>query len=473
LLYLPHFDPDNLNSLQNLRGFVSKIAPIFIGLSLMSSEYDYACEVSNYLRNHFPSIPIIWGGIHPTIDPESCSPFADWVCIGEGETMAIEAANAIVSGQNLNEVLSLCYREDGRIVKNPLSPRLNNLDDIPYFDHISKYSYLQKTDGTIRTVDIKLFKQEARYQGRMYELMTSRGCTFSCTYCCNNFLSQLYPSGKIRRRSIENIIAELANAIEQNPEISVVHFQDDAFLSCNERYLEDFSFAYRNRIGLPFIIHTIPAYVTRNKLRLLKACGLSWFNMGLQSGSDRVNRDIYKRGSTKDQFLEAAELVREFRIAGKYDVILDNPFENEGDRIETIETLIQIPKPYLLQLYSLVYYPGTELHKKALQECPDEMENIYKKNYLHYRPNTLNRLTASAIYLPAKFIKKLLFLYKKNPNRNGIFNIVFSIYRIFLLPYCKLKTFFKVLKLANGGSFIKAILSIPMYLSEMIFVIKM
>ena len=469
LLHLPYFDPNNLNLLENLQSFVSKTAPIFIGLSLMSSEYDCACDLSNYLKKHFLSIPIIWGGIHPTIDQESCFPFADYVCVGEGEKVAIDVANAIVSGQNVNKVLSLCYREDGQMVKNPLSPRFDNLDDIPFFDHVPKNSFLQKADGTISIIDKKLLRQEARYQGRMYELMTSRGCAFSCTYCCNNFLSQLYDSKKIRRRSIDNIMAELVNAIEHNPEISVVHFQDDSFLACSRKYLEDFCVAYRNRIRTPFIIHTMPIYVTRDKLRLLNECGVSWLNMGLQSGSDRVNKDIYNRGSTKDHFLRAAELVKEFKIAGKYDVILDNPFENECDRIETIETLIQIPKPYLLEFYSLAYYPGTELYKKAIQECPEEMESVYKKDYKRTMPNTLNELTALAIYLPGKFIKLLLFLYKGNTDRNYNFKIAFSICRIFLMPYYKFKTLFKVLKLANRGSYIKTIMSVPMYFTEMVF----
>jgi len=263
------------------------------------------------------------------------------------------------------------------------------------------------------------------------------------------------------------------NAIEHNPEISIVHFQDDSFLSCSKKYLEDFCVAYRNRIRTPFIIHTMPIYVTRNKLKHLNECGISWLNMGLQSGSDRVNKDIYNRGSTKDHFLRAAELVKEFKIAGKYDVILDNPFENECDRIETIETLIQIPKPYLLEFFSLAYYPGTELYEKAIQECPEEMESVYTKKYLQYKPDTLNVLTTFANYLPGKIIKRLLFMYKGKTDRNYNFKIAFSICRIFLVPYYKFKTFFKVLKLANRGSYIKVIMNGPMYFTVMVFEKKM
>ncbi len=68
LLHLPSFAPNNLNSLESLKSFVSKTAPIFIGLSLMSIEYKKACELSNYLKKYFPSIPIIWGGSHEKLN---------------------------------------------------------------------------------------------------------------------------------------------------------------------------------------------------------------------------------------------------------------------------------------------------------------------------------------------------------------------------------------------------------------------
>ena len=46
--------------------------PNLIGLGFMSSLYPIASEVTRRIKERFPNIPIIWGGIHPTSDPEGC-----------------------------------------------------------------------------------------------------------------------------------------------------------------------------------------------------------------------------------------------------------------------------------------------------------------------------------------------------------------------------------------------------------------
>ncbi|MBN1303450.1 MAG: cobalamin-dependent protein [Anaerolineales bacterium] len=472
LLLLPKVRADKPEEMEQLRYFVNQVTPFFIGVTLMSHEYGDARDVSIFLKEQFPEIPIIWGGIHPTIEPETCFPYADYVCIGEGEQTTLDFAEALTCGNDPKSIQNLCYMEGDQVRRNLLRPYVENLDEIPYYEHLPRQTFLQTSDGNISPLGRKLFKQAARYQGKMYEVMTSRGCAFSCTYCCNNYLSQLYGGKKIRRRSIANIISELENALSRHPEISLIHFQDDAFLSCGEKYLEDFCLTYKEKINLPFIVHTIPVYVTEKKLRLLKESGLNWLNMGLQSGSDRVNNEIYKRKSTRDHFLKAVNMVKKFDIAGKYDVILDNPFENISDRIETIETLIQIPKPYLLEFFSLTYYPGTELYERALQEYPDQMESAFKKNYLKYQRNTLNELSVMAVFLPKRLMVWLLSAYQEKGEQDQGFNVIFFLIKTFLVPFFKLKSFVEVLTLSYGGSFTNAVMNVPMYLKEIFFVRK-
>ena len=461
LLHLPYLDFTKDHVLGSLRDFVTQIDPIFIGLSLMSIEFRDSCRISQYLKEYFPSIPIVWGGIHPTIEPESCFPFADYICIGEGERTILDLANALICGQHIEKVLNICYRENGQLIRNALYPQIENLDDLPLLDHIPQNSYLQMSNGDIIAIDKDVYRKEARYQGQMYELMSSRGCAFSCTYCCNNFLSKLYTSKKIRRRSIEHILSELRHAVTEYPEITSIHFQDDSFLAVNEDYLVDFCLAYKTHINRPFIIHTIPTYVKRNKLRILKEAGLQWLSMGLQSGSDNICRNIYKRYSFRQDFLNAAELVNEFHIAAKYDVILDNPFESKEEQLETVETLMLTPKPYLLEFFSLTFYPGTELYEKAMKECPKRVEDSRKKDFLDYKQNTLNRLTILAIYLPRRVMKALLKLYKAN-DQSLMFRM-FLIFSSFICFIYKPIMLFKVLIISSGHSFKKTLSYIVMY----------
>ena len=57
-----------------------------------------------------------------------------------------------------------------------------------------------------------------------------------------------------------------------------------------------------------------------------------------------------------------------------YDVISCNPYETKEDILATIRLLQKIPKPYFLSVNNLIFFEGTPLYKKA-------MEDGYLKTY--------------------------------------------------------------------------------------------
>lgn len=461
LLHLPNFNPDS-DHLKDIKQFVSEVSPLFIGISLMSLEYYNARELTEYLKNNFRSIPIIWGGIHPTICPEMCLEHADYVCVGEGEKTIMDFANAIKSNEDARSINNLCYVENGQIRKNTLYPIIENLNDIPSYDHMAVNSFIQGVDGLIVPIDKKVFKKYARYRGTIYSIMSSRGCPFSCTYCCNNFILGLYKTKNVRRRDVENVISELEKAVNDNPEIEYINFQDDCFLSCDAEYLNEFCKSYTEKIMKPFIIRAIPIYVTQDKIRYLKDAGLSWISLGLQSGSDRVCREIYKRGSLKSGFLKAAGIIKDFKIAASYDVILDNPFEDERDKLETIQTLIETPKPFYPMILSLSFYPGTELYERAEKECPGIGEEYLRKEFYTYSKSTINNITRLSMFLSEKFMNKIVHLYRKD--RMGLrFRAILIIANILSAIIFEPISYFRVIKLSQGGSYIRTLAVLPNY----------
>lgn len=465
LLYLPNFNSHDSQTLTNISRFVRETAPAFIGISLMSVEYYLARDLTEYLKSNFKSIPIIWGGIHPTISPETCLNYADYVCIGEGERTVFDLAEAIKSGRSLKTVNNLCYIENGQIKKNTLYPLIDNLDEMPFYDHLPVNSFIQEKNGKIAPINKKVFKQHARYRGTTYSILSSRGCPFSCTYCCNNFISNLYQTKKIRRRSTENVIRELEKAVKDNPEIEYINFQDDCFLACNDEYLKEFCKIYKARVDKPFVVRSIPIYITLTKIKYLKEAGLAWISLGLQSGSDRVCQEVYKRKSLKADFLKAARIIKDFNIAAFYDVILDNPFENEEDRLETMQTIIETPKPFYPQIFSLSLYLGTELYQRAKQECPEKIEDSFKKDYLAYHQNTINNLIRLSAFLSEKFMNKIVYLYQCN-QKGMKFKIVLLIAKAWSFIILEPLTYFRVIKLSQGGSYIRTLAVIPNYFKE-------
>lgn len=451
ILYFPHFSPRY--SLKNINQFISELNPQLIGISLMSVEYLRAKTLTNYFKKEFSSIPIIWGGIHPTTDYESCLDYADAVCIGEGEKVIVEILKKIEKAEDCFNVKGVYFKKDGNIIKNPLEPLIEDLDALPFIEHKPTNCWVE-VKGDILPLSNKLFRRHARYYGKFYSIIGSRGCPFSCTFCCNNYISNLYKTKKVRRRSVTNIVNELRYTLKNHPEVEYINFQDDSFLSCSREWLNDFKEEYFKHIGKFFIIRAIPIFVKAEKIQILKEAGLSWISLGLQSGSDRVCKEIYNRQSTSNDFLRAAKIVKDHRIAAFYDVILDNPFESTKDKLATIRVLSRTPKPFYTEFFSLSFYPGTEILFRANRECPEKIENVYEKEYFTYKNNFLNRLTKITPVLNKRIIDYLIKgYYKQNYWDSIILYILYFFSTVFLEPL----NYFRLVRLSVRGSKLKAI----------------
>ncbi|MBU2102260.1 MAG: B12-binding domain-containing radical SAM protein, partial [Candidatus Omnitrophica bacterium] len=396
ILYLSMFKGNNFRESESLRRFVQEMNPGLVGISLMSTEYHAARDVTMLLKDRLGSVPVIWGGIHPTLSPNECLAYADYVCMGEGEKTLLDIANALDRGLDLKDIRNLCYLGEAGMIKNSLYPYIKNLDDLPLCDCIPVNSFIF-TGTRIEKLGRKNFSRFARYSGRVYSIMKSRGCPFSCRYCCNNALRRIYTDNPIRMRSAENVIKEIEHVLRDCPKIEYINFQDDCFLASPENELREFCDLYKQRVKKPFVIRAIPTFVTKDKVKMLQGAGLSWMMVGLQSGSDRVCKEVYKRHISRSDFFETVTILNDCNLPATYDVITDNPFETERDKLETVETLMKLPKPFYLQCLSLVLYPGTELFEEAQSAFPQYCEQYYTKDYqitCRDRVNDLIRIAA-------------------------------------------------------------------------------
>jgi radical SAM superfamily enzyme YgiQ (UPF0313 family) len=461
ILYLPHFNPSHRQQLENIKKFLFEVNPSFIGISLMSTEYRNACQFSRFIKGLSLSIPIIWGGIHPTISPRNCLDYADYVCIGEGERTMLDIANALNKHECIKDINNICYLKKGSVQINTLYPLIQNPDVTPIYNHIPCNSFIQ-VDGNIVQLNKRAYIKHDRFSGRIYTIMTGRGCPFSCTYCCNNFISRLYHSNKIRRRNIPNVMRELEVVVRCNPEVEYINFLDDSFLACSSDYLREFCKVYKERIGKPFVVRVNPDYITTDRLGVLKDAGLSLLQVGFQSGSERICKEVYKRKISNADFLKAARIIKDLNIAVLYDLILDNPFETKVDRLETIETLMRIPKPYFLQPYSLVFYYGTELYEKAKVEFPECESDYIDKSYLALHKNTVNNIIILSSVVNKIYMRKILYLYKHYPKswKLRIFLFIINLLTIFIfIPI----NCFRVTKLSQRGSYVKTFKALLKY----------
>ena len=392
-----------------------------IGVSLMSCHFDNAILITRYLRKRL-SCPIIWGGIHPTIRPFECLNYADMVCVGEAELSLSMLMEKMSNGESWKSISIPGILKQGKQVGQFLpGPILEDLGELPLPDYDLEHQFILYEKNQIVQLDKNLL---ARCLGYFYRTTCSRGCPYACTYCCNNALNKIYKRKlPIRQRPIEDIIEEIETAKKSIPGLIAVIITDDAFFAQSQKRIERFSEEYREKINLPFEALTTPVTFTKSKAEALLKAGMYSTGVGIQSGSLRT-RVLYNRYDTIDQILSVGDVVSQIvketkkKMKVRYDFIVDNPWENEEDIEDSLRLALKLKRPFDLILFSLTFYPGTELYEKARREeiIWDDLNQVYRKSQLTPSRSYINALFQLLTLGMPKFLVKLL-LGKHIPRR--------------------------------------------------------
>jgi len=390
-----YFDLLTKEQLEELVGHCKGM--LAVGISVLTTHYlNRAIQVNDYLRKSI-KVPIVWGGVPVICDPEYYLNFADYVCVGEGEYFMEEFLRNIQNDETLNKARGMAYRSpNGKMIQTPSIP-LIDINDIPLPLYELEYHYLLKeTLVSLKDDPRPLIGQIAK---RGYSIFSIRGCPFKCSFCCNNTLSTVLKGQKIlRKQRPDLIIKELLSAIELVPEINKVWFEDDDFFCRTDGELEELMGLYKKEINLPISIFATIKHTNERKLNILKHNNIKieCIKIGLQSASRRVNREIYRRPFNREEYLEKLPMLSQREIPIIVDIISDNPFENIYDKIESLNFFIQLSSnlkeikdvnKYLIYMdHKLMFYPGTELYNRSLNE------GVISKDYIS--DTLLKRTTA-------------------------------------------------------------------------------
>lgn len=403
-----------------------------IGISLMTDQFHKAVQITQKLKARL-EVPLIWGGVHPTMSPEECLEYVDMICIGEGEGAMVELADKLADGEDFYETRNIWFKRKDTIIRNKMRPLIQDLDSIPAADYELEEHYIL-SEGHVLKADASLLQKHYR---PYYITIPSRGCPYSCTYCCNNRFNRMYPGQKtIRKRSLDAVVNELEVIMRKLPFLSEIWFDDDSFFLYTEEEIRNFSQSYKVRIGLPLRIGgATPLTITRKKLALLVDGGLIRVRMGIQSGAERTKK-MYHRRHTNQEVAAAVKIINEFRecVLPTYDVIIDNPWEDENDLIETLRFMARLPGPYRLGLFSLNFYPGTELFDRAVKEglISPKSKDYQPKVYYHFKETHLNRLflLLAECALEGKIPTRMLFALTNNwVRRLKLHRLLYSLFR--------------------------------------------
>ena len=265
-----------------------------VGFSSMSAHAMSVKNVIRALRKKTAKTPyIVWGGIHPIVDPDDAIQDADAVCTGEGEFPFEILLNKLQNKQDFHDTPGFWFNTPNGVVKNANMPLITSEQmttfPFPFFQDGENIYKDGKGFVEIDLMDIY------NNNGMIYRTTWSIGCPFKCSYCVNTvFLNNDKEYRKLRHPTPRYIIDEIKRAVDRVPFTNVI-FQDDGFLGINLEDLREFCRLYKQEIDLPFGLNGVfPGFVREEKMKILVEAGMKRFSMGIQSGSPRILK-FYKR----------------------------------------------------------------------------------------------------------------------------------------------------------------------------------
>ncbi len=342
-----------------LVSFLEREKVTHLGFYLMTATLRPYARLVRALREGGYKGVILAGGVHPTLCPvESLVDGADYAVQGPGE-LPLEM---ILQERAPETIPGLVWRRDGQTVVNEQAGEQKiDLDALPF--PLFRFDRDQiLVDGKLRRLTWRRHTQYCSWDGRYYDMATSRGCVFRCAYCCN------VNGAPVRRAGVEHVIAELKSLRAREPRIAGVNIQDDSFFTGSEAWLKEFCTRMKAEIGLPFIVRMSPAFVTKERIELLKAGGLEYVTMGLEASS-RLNKQVFNRNETPQSYLKAARIILDSGVYLSTDILIHNPYEKEEDLREIAQTLNALPRPnWGVVGLSLTPFPNTPLYARCVKD---------------------------------------------------------------------------------------------------------
>lgn len=381
ILYFKKFNSINPKSatdieIKLLLDLIKEVKPSYIGMSIMASLYlNSVYMVTDAVKQNF-DIPIIWGGVYPTLFPEKALDYADYVIRGEGEEAFVELLDFLKSDSDISNILNLAYKNKyNEVVVNDIRALKERLDELGYPEIGGEGKYFIYNNS--------ISQGDPQLKDMVYEMSASRGCPFACSYCCSINLKRIYTNkGKyVRFRSVESVINELLEAKKRIKSLKAIHFWDEIF-SDDPKWIDEFKVRYKKDIGIPFKIWGHPLKINKYTIDALVKAGLYQIVVGIQSGSLRVRKDVFNRTESQEEIIESSKILSDAGVPRViYDFMLQHPFENTEDLIDTYNLCIQLKHPFELQIHGLNFLPGTDIADKAVKEGFFTKEQLEKIMY--------------------------------------------------------------------------------------------
>lgn len=337
-------------TIDEIHSRLAELKPDVVGISCNYSPlHNPTLQIAAMVKSEF-GIPVIVGGNHATAMAEymlSCSDNIDFIVCGEGEVILPDLLEALQHSAQLSNVKGISYREANSIASTPNAPLMANLDKLPmpayHLLPIDKYN--------------------------RYNIMASRGCPFSCSYCASNVIFKR----NVRYRAPKSVVDEIEYLL-QNYGKRHFWFSDDTFVS-NPKYTSALLDELMKRdLDITWSCLTRVDIVTKDLLEKMRNSGCSYISYGVESGNQKMLDKIGKE-ITVNEVLITLKLTAEVGIRQYGFFIVGFPGESWETVMDSYKLIYQ-SKLDGAAFNILIPLPGTRLMNELLEANLVKLDEI-------------------------------------------------------------------------------------------------
>jgi anaerobic magnesium-protoporphyrin IX monomethyl ester cyclase len=374
--------------------------PLLVGMvvfghqpSASTQQMAAAGEVCRAIKRVRPEQKIIILGGHVAALPESTlrEEAVDYACNGEGPVTVHQLLVALQGAEDplLSGIEGLVWWQDGEVKNNVPAALIKDLDmDL----HGNAWHLLPM--GKYRAHNWQCFGDlESR---RPYaSIYTSLGCPFKCSFCCIN---APFGVNRYRMRSPEAVVNEI-DLLYHKYGVRTIKIIDEMFV-LNDQHVTGIcerlsakSYARDLNIWAYARVDTVKP----ERLESMRAAGIRWLALGIESGSEHVRDGAEKSFDEKD----IIEIVRQIQAA-RINVIGNFIFGLPDDDLETMNKTLDLAKDLnceFANFYSAMAYPGSPLYSTALDRgwaLPQSWTGFSQHSY-DCKPLPTEKLSAAEV----------------------------------------------------------------------------
>ena len=291
--------------------------------------------------------------------------------LGEAE----ETLKEILEGKSYSDILGVYYRGDLLIKFNGPRPFIEDLDSIPFpARHLVDNSIYRRPDNNKVQATIKV----------------SRGCPFHCFFC----LATPVSGAKVRRRSVENIMAEIKECVEKY-NITNFLFWSDIF-NLDKKWVYDLCQAIIDSgLKITWSANTRADTADYEMAKKMYESGCRLVSIGVESGSQYMLDKMGKK-ITLDDIRRTVKIFKKAKIRIYNYFVIGLPWESEETVEDTIRFAIELDSDFI-SFYTATPLPGSTYYNYAKEHNLFDKDTSFESAYFYPAVNT-HHLTKDRVF---------------------------------------------------------------------------